>query len=211
MGDKCGCWKPPRAHHCSLCGTCTLKMDHHCPWVGNCVGLKNYKYFLLFLGWTSIASAMYALLTGMAMIGSYKSFGSMIGAWAVLSLFVTASFALSVGGFFFFHIHLLRENKTTLENMKYRNEATPYQRRGRPQKDNFNDVFGDIWWLWFIPVVDLKETGYELYDNGVAATLIDHDYDKYDMPDSDEMDTTTIQTKPYRKGSNLDEECKEVI
>ena len=22
--------KPPRAHHCSLCGTCTLKMDHHC-------------------------------------------------------------------------------------------------------------------------------------------------------------------------------------
>ena len=27
--NKCGQWKPPRAHHCSLCGTCTLKMDHH--------------------------------------------------------------------------------------------------------------------------------------------------------------------------------------
>ena len=28
--DKCNNWKPRRAHHCSLCGTCTLKMDHHC-------------------------------------------------------------------------------------------------------------------------------------------------------------------------------------
>ena len=28
---KCECVKPPRAHHCSMCGVCTLKMDHHCP------------------------------------------------------------------------------------------------------------------------------------------------------------------------------------
>ena len=150
--DKCGNWKPPRTHHCSLCGTCTLKMDHHCmsflsvthdliaaklryfiyytciyikhvkyvgPWVGNCVGLTNYKFFLIFLFWVSISAGLYSILTGAAMFKSYKSFGSMIGAWSVLSLFITASFALSVGGFFFFHVHLLRENKTTLENMKY--------------------------------------------------------------------------------------------
>lgn len=25
---KCGVWKPDRAHHCSSCGHCVLKMDH---------------------------------------------------------------------------------------------------------------------------------------------------------------------------------------
>ena len=46
---KCLSMRPPRAHHCSICGRCVLRMDHHCPWVGNCVGLHNHKYFLMFL------------------------------------------------------------------------------------------------------------------------------------------------------------------
>ena len=42
----CNLVKPERAHHCSVCKKCYLRMDHHCPWIGNCIGLKNIKYFV---------------------------------------------------------------------------------------------------------------------------------------------------------------------
>lgn len=50
--EKCNLIKPDRCHHCSICGTCVLKMDHHCPWINNCVSFTNYKFFVLFLGYT---------------------------------------------------------------------------------------------------------------------------------------------------------------
>ena len=42
-------WRPPSYHYCSVCQENVAYMDHHCPFTGNCTGLKNYSYFLLFL------------------------------------------------------------------------------------------------------------------------------------------------------------------
>jgi len=172
--NKCGNLKPPRTHHCSICNTCTLKMDHHCPWVGNCVGLHNYKFFLIFLFWVSISSALYGLLTGIAMFTGFDDFGSGVSVWTLLSMFITVSFCLSVGGFFFFHVQLLRENKTTIENIKYgRNGVSPY--KNKTSGDSFRDIFGDNPYLWFVPVVKLVETGYETFDDSVETSLLQND------------------------------------
>jgi len=45
--EHCQHWKPPRAHHCSICTRCVLRMDHHCPFTGNCIGVRNHGHFLL--------------------------------------------------------------------------------------------------------------------------------------------------------------------
>lgn len=53
---KCLTPKPPRTHHCSICGQCVLKMDHHCPWMNHCVGHWNHRYFYMFMVYTLLGS-----------------------------------------------------------------------------------------------------------------------------------------------------------
>lgn len=83
---RCQAWKPPRAHHCSVLGTCVLKLDHFCLWVVNSVGLLNYKAFLLFIGYSTLACIETAVvLLPIAIQAIAKSDNSMCAAPSVTS------------------------------------------------------------------------------------------------------------------------------
>eukprot|EP00611_Tribonema_gayanum_P004631 TRINITY_DN1382_c0_g1_i1.p1 TRINITY_DN1382_c0_g1~~TRINITY_DN1382_c0_g1_i1.p1 ORF type:complete len:567 (-),score=178.14 TRINITY_DN1382_c0_g1_i1:388-2088(-) len=45
----CSLERPIRAKHCRVCRRCVRCFDHHCAFVRNCIGLRNYSYFYLYL------------------------------------------------------------------------------------------------------------------------------------------------------------------
>lgn len=122
---KCGGMKPPRAHHCSVCNKCCLKMDHHCPWIGNCVGFYNYKFFVNFLLLTVVLCLFVFLNSLPAISRAFKvSKDSGAGHSASIAVIVISAihgfagftFFVSVPALLFFHMKLVTINATTLES-----------------------------------------------------------------------------------------------
>ncbi|KAJ8282845.1 hypothetical protein COCON_G00053640 [Conger conger] len=56
----CETHTPPRCSHCYDCNVCVLRRDHHCVFFGQCVGLRNYRYFLccLLFMWAGLLYAV---------------------------------------------------------------------------------------------------------------------------------------------------------
>ncbi|CAE7368783.1 AP3M1 [Symbiodinium natans] len=151
---KCALLKPPRAHHCSVCGVCVMKMDHHCPWINNCVGFGNYRYFCLFLLFLGMACFFVVCVFGVFfhdVIFSWSRQGTRAFRQCILTSFMICASILAavcfLGGF---HTFLVMTNQTTIEfqiNMMKRRESryngeffrNPYD-MGRSR--NCQEVFG---------------------------------------------------------------------
>ncbi|XP_068702458.1 palmitoyltransferase ZDHHC15B-like [Montipora foliosa] len=154
--DICQAIKPDRCHHCSMCKKCILKMDHHCPWVNNCVGFRNYKFFLLFLFYAILYTLYVTATVAKYFVAFWNNTLNGDGKLHILFLFFVAlMFCISLWSLFGYHLYLTGSNKTTLESFR-----VPHFYYG-PNKDGFSlgsvmknaeQVLGLNRWYWLLPV-----------------------------------------------------------
>mmetsp|Transcript_94938 Transcript_94938/g.186271 ORF Transcript_94938/g.186271 Transcript_94938/m.186271 type:complete len:284 (-) Transcript_94938:224-1075(-) len=170
MGDEtkrrryckmCNVWKPDRTHHCSICNRCILNMDHHCPWINNCVGFYNRKFFIQLLAYVYASLLVVVIFTFPELWGRcaelVKDPGSFDSTWYIISsISLTIAFCLALlllctlTNFIKFHVNLVADNYTTIENLEREENAKSKFDIGR--RRNMEQVFGANHWLWWLPL-----------------------------------------------------------
>ncbi|KAK5137240.1 hypothetical protein LTR08_000210 [Meristemomyces frigidus] len=146
---KCLCVKPDRTHHCSTCGQCVLKMDHHCPWLATCVGLRNYKPFLLFLIYTSLfcwlCFAISASWVWAEILDDVQMDQGLMVVNTILLAVLGGIIGLVLSGFTGWHVYLAATGQTTIESFEKTRYLSPLrksleQQPGRTYLDDNNNL-----------------------------------------------------------------------
>lgn len=200
---KCQAVKPDRTHHCSTCNRCVLKMDHHCPWLATCVGLRNYKAFILFLIYTSLFCWVCFAITARWVWREILDETQMTEGARVINTILLAVLSGIIGlvlsGFTAWHIYLALSGQTTIESLEKTRYLSPLKKSMERQlqhgrhyvgtnleegqdaslTDQLKEIHANA-----LPGVTRPEEG---EDRSSAATPVHNTRSSYDSPASDSL------------------------
>lgn len=162
----CDMTRPPRAHHCGVCGYCVMRFDHHCPWINNCVGKLNHRYFLQFLAYTSL----FCFFSGFAALGWDSTLevdqhvaariGTLPGRYLLGLAFVQAmgiTCGIIVAGFFLFHLWMVSFGLTSLDCGLWLFKGCKGNEFDRGCLGNLQEVMGSSPARWLLPLWPKRE------------------------------------------------------
>lgn len=119
----CRFFRPPRASHCSTCDNCVERFDHHCPWVGNCVGRRNYRYFILFIYSLSLYAVYVFVFAVINLVLLYKTHNDILvmiktSPGSLLEILVSFFTLWTVLGLSVYHTSLACRDFSTHEDIR---------------------------------------------------------------------------------------------
>ncbi|SPJ10959.1 palmitoyltransferase, putative [Plasmodium sp. DRC-Itaito] len=137
--DICG-FVQPESKHCKVCNKCVSVFDHHCMWVNNCIGKKNYKYFVGLLSTLTLFNCFVVVFCIVYFIISLKHdliknrWKYFYGSYNDISFYILLSSLFILNGIVFvlviqlfgLHIFLISKKMTTYEyilNRSHHSEA----------------------------------------------------------------------------------------
>lgn len=113
--SSCNFYRPLRCSHCSICDACIDQFDHHCPWLSNCVGKRNYRFFIQFLFF--IILHMISLFSCCLTVVLKTSLSKQSSIVAFVLIGIISLLIIPIGGLFIFHLMLISKARTTNEQV----------------------------------------------------------------------------------------------